>query len=728
MITTIKRNYLTFAFAFFCIVILVSHPLKAQLTTSTSLTPNQLVQNILLGGGLTATNVTYNGDPAAIGTFNGASSNIGFTSGVIMATGDISNAIGPNNSGSTGSNFGGSSSDPELSAIAGGSSLNDAAILEFDFVPSSDTIKFRYVFGSEEYMEYAGSGYNDAFGFFISGPNPAGGTFTNKNIALIPNTTTPVTINNVNLNSNGTYYFDNGNGSGSGTASDGQTVQYDGFTKPMFAVSPVICGQQYHIKLAITDVGDGAYDSGVFLEEGSFSGSGGSELFSIANNFGGVTQGNDTTLYEGCSFASLVVERSNSSIAQTFPCVITGTAANGTDFTVSATNFTFPAGQDTASIIITTIADVVPEGTETVTVTVYATAACGGGNDTLTKTIYIVDSPPLTVSLNNDTSFICPPQNFYLTAHVTGGASAGGYNYHWQNFPTHTHDTMHIYPLTTTTYIVNVTDNCGHSGFDTMTINLSAYTPMTLTMSDDTAMCGGESTFIQAQVTDGIPPYTYNWNPNVTTQNMITVTPSSTTPYILTVVDGCNVAIKDTTNVTIYPVDAAFSYTMISNQTLRFSNLSIGGAQYYWTFYDGTPDSVSTEINPEHSFPVDDDSTYSYYLVRLVVVNPLGCTDTTYATIRVVPDFTFYFPNTFTPNDNGLNEIFTGYGAGIKTYKMRIFDRWGRLMYESTDMLQGWDGTYKGNMVELGVYVCMFELSDYNDKRVKRFGNVNLVR
>ena len=175
-----KRN--SFSGFIFLFLLFTPRLSTAQLTTNNSLTPNQLVQTVLLGGGLTATNVTYNGDPTAIGSFNGTSSNIGFSAGLIMATGNISNAIGPNNDGSQGSNFNTTSSDPELTGIASGS-LNDAAILEFDFVPSSDTIKFRYVFGSEEYMEFANSTFNDAFGFFISGPNPAGGNLVNKIIS-----------------------------------------------------------------------------------------------------------------------------------------------------------------------------------------------------------------------------------------------------------------------------------------------------------------------------------------------------------------------------------------------------------------------------------------------------------------------------------------------------------------------------------------------------------------
>ena len=104
-------------------------------------------------------------------------------------------------------------------------------------------------------------GYNDVFGFFVSGPNPAGGNYTNYNVARIPGTAVPVTIDNVNSGSYSSYYVNNGTG---------LTVVYDGFTTVLTAWCLVTPCNQYHIKIAIGDAGDGAYDSGVFLEENSF--------------------------------------------------------------------------------------------------------------------------------------------------------------------------------------------------------------------------------------------------------------------------------------------------------------------------------------------------------------------------------------------------------------------------------------------------------------------------
>jgi hypothetical protein len=247
----------------------------SQLVINSTMTAQQLVQNVLVGTGVTITNITSTGAANAFAEFsNGGTTNIGLQKGILMATGDATNCIGPNNSyaSSTSLNTAG---DALLSSLVSPYQTHDAAILEFDFVPLSDTIRFRYVFGSEEYHEYVNSQFNDVFGFFISGPNPAGGNYQNKNIAIVPGTTnTPVSINNVNLGhanngstptgpgSNSTYFINNNNG---------LTIQYDGITTILTAWAVVTPCQSYHFKIAIADAGDGALDSGVFLEENSFS-------------------------------------------------------------------------------------------------------------------------------------------------------------------------------------------------------------------------------------------------------------------------------------------------------------------------------------------------------------------------------------------------------------------------------------------------------------------------
>ena len=151
------------------------------------------------------------------------------------------------------------------------SSVNDLCILEFDFEAGGDSIAFNYVFGSDEYLEWVNSSYNDIFAFFLSGPGitgpyaaPAGFPDGAINIAQVPesNPLLPVTISSVNDVTNPMYYVDNFNNDG---------ICIDGYTQAFTASAQVQCGETYHIKLAIADGSDTALESFVILEEGSFT-------------------------------------------------------------------------------------------------------------------------------------------------------------------------------------------------------------------------------------------------------------------------------------------------------------------------------------------------------------------------------------------------------------------------------------------------------------------------
>jgi len=201
-----------------------------------------LVDNVLLGGGVVGSSHSFIGDPNQIGFFNGLNSNLAIDSGIVLSSGNILQLLGPNSSGSTSTSFSGAG-DPTLDLVVGPIDFtNDAAVLEFDFVPTSDIISFKYVFGSEEYLEFVTS-FNDAFGFFLSGPNPAGGNYVDQNLAIVPGTTnTPVSIFNVNNLSNSTYYVDNGTGATAPQNIDPTVIQFDGFTTPLTATAAVNCG------------------------------------------------------------------------------------------------------------------------------------------------------------------------------------------------------------------------------------------------------------------------------------------------------------------------------------------------------------------------------------------------------------------------------------------------------------------------------------------------------
>ncbi|HQP11675.1 MAG TPA: choice-of-anchor L domain-containing protein [Candidatus Omnitrophota bacterium] len=225
---------------------------------------NALAQEIL-GSGITISNVTYTGASVASGTFtDGVSSGIGVESGIILTSGDASFAPGPNSEdGVTGTNY--LSGDSDLDGLIPGYSTNDATILEFDFESAGGDLFFNYVFASDEYNEYTNSSFNDVFGFFVD----------DTNIALIPGTSTPVSINNVNggnnpYGSNSSYpeYYNNNNREDGGPYYD---LEYDGFTDVFMAQVLGLSAGTHHIKLAIADAGDYSLDSAVFIQSGTFS-------------------------------------------------------------------------------------------------------------------------------------------------------------------------------------------------------------------------------------------------------------------------------------------------------------------------------------------------------------------------------------------------------------------------------------------------------------------------
>ena len=255
--------------------VLIINQAKAQLivTSADSIqqcTPEWLVRNVLLESGVTVSNVKYNGssdiiDCNSIGYFETGhtSTNLGIEAGLILATGGVSVAVGPNNDqGKIVYTTCAEYFDESLAALTlDPDSVYDMSVLEFDFVPWDKEVSFNYVFASEEYLEWVGTFYNDVFGFFVSGPNPDGGIYENQNMALIPGTDETVSINSVYTQHNSQYYVDN---------TGGETIQFDGFTTVLtvsFKVEPL---ETYHIKMGICDVGDIEWDSGVFLEAHSF--------------------------------------------------------------------------------------------------------------------------------------------------------------------------------------------------------------------------------------------------------------------------------------------------------------------------------------------------------------------------------------------------------------------------------------------------------------------------
>ncbi len=475
-----KKSLILFFLFWFC------HNFYSQIQVNNSSPFNtavSLVDNILLGGGVSSANHSFMGDAIQIGFFNALNTNLNMDSGIVMSTGDI-NALDPNFSGFINIPVN-NVSDPDLLNVANSvpgligqsfsvSGIFDVALLEFDFIPNSDSLSFNYIFGSNEYLTWVNSQYNDVFGFFISGPGisgpysaPAGFPNGSINIATVPNSSPPlpITISSINNVINSNYYINNTNVF--------QTLSCNGFTQKFQANVVVQCGETYHIRLAIADGSDTSLDSWVFLEAGSFSSSGDIELSSGISN-------SDTILYEGCNSAFFNFERQDTIGDFTIYFDFLGTATIGQDYDYIPDSLTIPSGQLRDTLFINPILDSILEATESVVLTVYY-EKCSGQLDTSRATLYISDYTPLNVSIPDSLNF-CNQlgEVIIINSNLSGGLEPISIN--WSDGSEL--DSVEVSIDSTNFIFINVTDRCNKEILDSCKVwvqcpieNINIFTP-----------------------------------------------------------------------------------------------------------------------------------------------------------------------------------------------------------------------------------------------------------
>ncbi|MFN5323807.1 MAG: choice-of-anchor L domain-containing protein, partial [Bacteroidota bacterium] len=645
------------------LLVLVSNGSFAQLTLSPA-TPAQLVAN-LLGPGVTATNITWTGSPAARATFTcSGSCSLGFPAGVMLSTGNASGQTSPASYfASTSHNLPG---DPQLAPLApGGLATNDAAILEFDFSVASDSVKFEFIFGSEEYNDYVGTNFNDVFAFFISGPGITG----SQNMAVIPTTTTGsniVSINNVNNGNsfgpaggpctNCQYYVDNVNGA---------NFFLDGHTVGLMAKARVRPCETYHMKIAIADVGDWIFDSAVFLKAQSFS-----SLGQISISANGVGYNSNATVY-ACQGDSVLLSLSpannyNWNTGANTQSIWVQQPANSNSASFSA--FTFMPPQCFA---FTTNINVVWNA-PTATITPSGSLSlCPGGNVTLTAnqgqsyqwsngatsqsiTVNAAGTYTVTVSNGPNCSAVSTPVNV-----TVGGASASingvlsicnganttltatpGTSYLWSNGAT----TQSINVTNAGNYTVTVTANggCTASATANVSINPSPAPGITGTFS----VCQGNSATLNA--TPGFSNYL--WSNGATTPS---ISPTLAGSYTVTVTGagGCTASIAQAVIVNPNPVPAitgTFSVCSGSSATL---NAPAGMSSYSWS--NG---AATSSINP---------STAGTYTVTVTTAN--GCTGSASQAVAITSNPTPTIAGNFTVCQ-GTNATLTA-SAGFASYQ-----------------------------------------------------------
>ncbi|KFE99116.1 choice-of-anchor L domain-containing protein, partial [Flavobacterium hydatis] len=483
---------------------------------------DQLVRNILTSGCLIVSNVRFGyyqksgnnwnwndhawsstaGD-RQLGYYSKGTSTFPIDEGLLIATGKINSAMGPNTYTNKSDAMVNNASDPDLANISG-ETMHDAAILEFNFVPDGNLVEFQFVFASEEYLEYVNTDFNDAFGFFLSGPGITG-TYTNNsvNLAQLPNNDA-VTINNIhsagtNVNNvafpakNAAYYVNNPPGA--------TTMEYDGSTTVLTATYAVTPGQTYKIKMAIADASDQLYDAGVFLKAKSFA-----TNTLVITNPAPVCFPNTVNITAPAVTAGSTAGLTYTywqDAAATIPYTTPTTATAGTYY-IKGKNLT--SGCSDIKPVVVTVSNVVV----TEVVASHVNVKCFGASTG-------------AITLNNATGGVAP------------------YTYSWKKNGSPYATTQNLTGLTVGSYEVTATDANGCKAVLTIPITQpTAALAVTLTSKTD-VLCNNDATgAIDIAVSGGTGTYTYSWtkdgNPFAsTTQDLTNILSGA---YIVTVTDA----------------------------------------------------------------------------------------------------------------------------------------------------------------------------------------------
>jgi hypothetical protein len=746
--------------------ITLSNNVLSQLSVATGLTPEQYVQQIV-GSGIIVSNVTFSGQAFQIGLSDGSTANMGFNQSVVMAAGDVNGIVGVPTDMDAGTITPFGPGDADLLDVAQSvtsnpdvifiNSVNDAAVLEFDFVPSSNVVGFNFVFSSDEYTQWVNSQYNDAFGFFVSGPgitgpfsSPPGFPGGSENYALVPGTNTPITISTIYppglffpsdpLGLNPQFYVDNEN-----PPYADPTFTHNGFTVPMLVELNVICGETYHFKFAVADCVDGTLNTAVFIEAGSFV----SDDVDVTV----ATVSGDTTIVEGCTDANFIFTRPAGQIDDTLIVnyQIGGVAIEGDDYNDLPDTVVFLPGEDSVVITLTPFQDGISEGFESVTISVELINICG---DTIVSSgiIYIGDGPIINIT-ESDTLILCASDSVLIGASASGGYAP--YTYEWFDIdgnPIDVGDSIFqgISENGTLDVLVSATDFCDFTSTDTASITLNQ------TLSIDTILVGPAtcepdgyvSAMVSGETTTPQQTVYYSWTGSggQTGPAASVWTDLASGWYYVTVEDAVCVT-SDSAFVDLLNPPIA---TLVSNPTsgcgplnVSFDYSSSENADFYEiTFGDGTGDS-SNELGVFSN--TYDSPSSSSFIAQLVVSQGEFCKDSTTVQIQieicgcmdpvannyneqatiddgsciypVPPDPIVSAPNVFTPNGDTeeSNEEFFLESENLSVLRLIIFNRWGNVVFdvESNDVLNNnpsWYGkTEKGKDAEEGVYFYKYE-------------------
>ena len=353
-----------------------------------------------------------------------------------------------------------------------------------------------------------------------------------------------------------------------------------------------------------------------------------------------------------------------------------------------------------------------PTATTTYTVTVTSAAGC-----TSTTSVTVTINPLPTANAGPDVT-VCSNTSTQLNA-------SGGVSYSWTPATGLNNSTISnpiATPTATTTYTVYVTNSFGCSSSDNVTVTIGpGFTLANASATDQT--CGNNDGTATAGIPNGgVAPYTYSWNNGQTTATATGLV-AGTYTVVITDANGCT-ASQNVSVGQVLGVSAAASASPtngIAPLTVTFANGSVGANNYIWSFGDGSP--VSNAAAPNHVY----NTPGTYTVILIAYNNSQACADTVMLTIIVEEVAVLTVPNVFTPNGDGINDLFTITSKGIKSAAVVVFNRWGQVVAKWDPLSASWDGTDNGKPVSDGVYYYVISATDFNDKPMEEKGYVQVL-
>lgn len=637
-----------------------------------SYTPQDLVEDILINSTCANVfNVSVSGGNFASGEksygyFDGTGTTFPFQNGIILSTGKINNAPGPNGYLSDDGGGMGWNGDPDLNDALGLSNTFNATVLEFDFIPLGNRISFDYIFSSEQYLSSPSSNqcnYTDGFAFLLK----RNGETRYQNLAVVPGTNIPVKVNTVR--GSGTIcppanqaYFDAFNGTNHPTNFNGQT-------KVLKAESDVIPGETYHIKLVIADEGNYRFDSAIFLGGGSF-------------NFG-IDLGDDRLIATGnplCPGETLTVDATQAGATgyQWFQNTVAIPGATNSTYTITS------AGDYTVDIFYGTTCSPPTETlkieyAESLVINQNSFTECDTDDNQDGKTVFDLDAIKNQLFTNLPAGYVI---SFF---EIPTSTTALPVNY------------TNTIPNNQTIYarIMNV-----QSCYSDYPVNLRVNTFGTVLVDETIGLC--EDAILTLDAGSGFTSYEWNTNPPQFTQQ---ITVNSGGIYEVTLTNALNCS--KTKTFTIEASGIATIEDIIINDfrennsaTIQISASSLGDYEFSLDGVNYQDSNIFSNLNA---------GEYTVY-----VQDKKGC--------GIIFE-TFYildYPKYFTPNNDGYND--TWYiknldKRNLENSVITVFDRYGKLIKQVSGTSEGWNGTFNGEILPSTDYWFTIELT--NGKTIK---------